>query len=240
VYLNWDQHQQFSGYSTRGGGNVDGQNFEFTGPSDGGSTSAGSQIINVTDFWIYGDNNGYHGTVNATAWFDGGGGFAPGYITASASYGGFDWDRKPSAPSTVSITLNADKSIFVQSNVVASPAGTATYYIAYRASADGGATWGSWSGWTTIGANGRSYTYAAGTLTYGLTYQFKMYASNSDGSSGETVSNSPSTVFLPAGGKRFDGSTWNPTSTAKRHNGTDWQTLTIAKRHNGTTWVDLS
>lgn len=240
VYLNASGYMAYSGYGgANGGGSVDGQGFSWGGPS-AASLNNSSVVINTSDFWIYGDANGYHGDVGASSWFNGGGGYAPGYITASASTSGFNYDRKPDAPSTVSITLNADKSIFVQSNVVSSPAGTATYYIAARSSANGGSTWGAWSGWTTIGGNARSYTYAAGTLTYGLTWQFKMYASNSDGSSAETVSNSPASVFLPAGGRRFDGSNFNPTSIAKRHNGTDFVTLTIAKRHNGTSFVDMT
>jgi len=162
---------------------------------------------------------------------------------SSASAGtqpALNYDRKPAAPTTVSITLNADKSIFVQSNAVSSPAGTATYYIGQRSSSDGGATWGAWSSYITIPSNGRSYTYTAGSLTFGLTYQFRMYASNSDGSSAATTSNSPASIFLPAGGKRFNGSTWNATGTAQRFDGTTWITLAPAKRFNGTSWVDLS
>lgn len=173
--------------------------------------------------------------------FQGAGGSPLGYTDiGNQTYVLTDFDRKPDAPTTVSITLNSDKSIFVQSNAVSSPAGTATYYIAFRESSDFGSTWGSWSSWTTIPGNARSYTYAAGTLTYGKTYQFMMYATNIDGASAATVSNSPSTVFLPSGGRRFDGSNFNPTTIARRFDGTNWNTLTIAKRFNGTSWVDLA
>lgn len=187
------------------------------------------------------DANGFRGAVDTEAYFDGTGPYMPDYLSAGGgTQGAIDYDRKPAAPSTVSVTVNADKSVSVTSNAVTSLAGTATYYVGYRTSSDGGSNFGSWSSYTTIPSNARTYTYTAGSLTYGLTYQFRMYASNSDGSSAATTSNSPSTVFLPAGGKRFDGSTWNPTGTAKRFDGTNWNTLTVAKRFDGTSWVDMT
>lgn len=180
------------------------------------------------------DANGYRGAVGTAVYFSGSGGYSPGNLgTGGTTYGAIDYDRKPAAPSTVTPVLNADKSISVTSNAVSSPAGTATYYVAY--SSNGGSTW---SSDITISGNARTYTFNAGSLTYGLTYKFRMKASNSDGTSAYTTTTVD--TFLPAGGKRYDGSTWNPTGTAKRHNGTDWQTLSIAKRHNGTDWVDLS
>lgn len=233
VYLNASGYNAYAeGWAANGGGYVDGQPFSWTGPSSA-SLNNSSVVIKTSDHWIYGDANGWHGDVGASAWFDGGGGYAPGYISTSAVTGGFDYDRKPDAPSSVTPTLNADKSITVTSNVVNSPAGTATYYVAY--SSNGGSTW---SSDVTISGNARSYTFAAGTLEFGKTYKFRMKASNTDGTSAYTSTTLD--TFLPIGGRKYDGTTWPAMATAKKHDGTNWNTFTIAKRHDGTNWVNLS
>ncbi len=192
---------------------------------------------NVTVSWsrtYTHDANGNRGAIDTEAYFDGSGPYMPDYLSAGGgTQGAINYDRKPAAPSTVTPVLNADKSISVTSNAVSSPAGTATYYVAY--SSNGGSTW---SSDITISGNARTYTFAAGSLTYGLTYKFRMKASNSDGTSAYTTTTSD--TFLPAGGKRFDGSTWNATGTAKRFDGTNWITLATAKRFNGTSWADLT
>lgn len=236
VYLNASGYNAYSGYSTSGGGSLGGNGFSYTGPS-AASLNNSSQVVCTFDAWIYGDANGYNGGVGASAWFQGGGGYSPGYLTASASSGGFDWDRKPAAPSSVTTVVNSDKSITVTSNAVSSPAGTATYYISWSSSTDN-SSWGSWSVYTTIPGNGRAYTYGAGTLTPGQYYRFKMYASNSDGSSAEFAQSSGE--FLPAGAKRFDGSSWATGSITKRFDGSAWVSCTTAKRFNGTDWINLS
>lgn len=193
VYLNWNQYQTYAGgNSANGGGSVDGQGFSWSGPTSGGSTSAGSQVINTSDFWVYGDANGWHGTVNASAWFNGGGGYAPGYITASASTGGFDYWRGPGSPSSCTATLNADKSITVSAGAASSPAGAATYYVQYAISTDSGASWAAWTNQQTM--SGQSFTYAG--LTPGRHYKFRVWATNSDGTGGFTES---AAVFLPSG-----------------------------------------
>lgn len=180
------------------------------------------------------NDNGYRPAIATVAQFAGTGPYMPSSLSANGpTLPAVDYDRKPAAPSTVTPVLNADKSISVTSNVVSSPAGTATYLVGY--SSDGGSTW---SSDITIGGNARTYTFTPGSLTYGLTYKFRMKASNTDGTSGYTSTTVD--TFLPAGGRRFDGSTFNPTTIAMRHNGTDFVTLTIAKRHNGTTWADLT
>lgn len=228
-----DQYTSHYGYASYWTVRIGGQNFFGTGPANMGTSS--SWDFGATATFDH-DSNGWRGNVTTrievgiTNRFSG--------AVDGVTHTPIDYDRSPAAPTTVTPALNLDKSITVTSNAVSSPAGTATYYVGYRASSDLGATWGGWSSYTTIPANARTYTYAAGTLTYGLTYQFRMYASNSDGSSAAT--STTVNTFLPAGGKRFDGSAWNPTSIAKRFDGTNWNTLTIAKRHNGTGWVDLS
>ena len=226
VYLNASGNNSYSGYSTSGGGSVDGQGFSFTGPS-AASLSNSSVVVNTSDFWVYGDANGYHGTVSASAWFQGSGGFSPPYITASASTGGFDWDRKPSTPSSVTATVNVDKTITVTSAAVSSPAGTPTYYFAYQA--NGGS-------WSAAESNGSSVTKVY-TLTPGQNYAFRVYATNTDGTGGTTTSSS---VFLPSGGKIYNGTAWVPTTVAKIYNGTAWVDLSTAKIYNGTSWVNLT
>jgi hypothetical protein len=226
VYLNASGYNAYGGYNPSGGGYVDGQYFSWTGPGDASLSNSG-QLINRSDFWIYGDANGWHGTVGASAWFDGGGGYAPGYITASASTGGFDWDRRPSTPGSVSALVNSDKTITVTVAAVSSPAGTPTYYCAY--SQNGGGYTG------TASSTSNVFTFTG--LPRGATYTFAGWAGNSDGSSGTTYSGS---YFLAAGGKRFDGSTFTPLTIARRWSGSGWVDLTIARRWNGTSWVDLT
>lgn len=185
------------------------------------------------------DANGYRGAVATAVYFSGGGGYSPGNLgTSGTTYGAINYDRKPAAPSTVTAVLNSDKSITVTSNAVSSPAGTPTYYVSWSSSSNGGSTWGSWSSFTTIPSNARAYTYALGSLTMGLTYRFKMYASNSDGSSAETLTTA--NTFLPAGAKVYDGTTWKNGTVANIYNGSAWVPLTTAKRYNGTDWVNLT
>jgi len=180
---------------------------------------------------------GFRGSIYTNFYVDVAGIYYSGLI-GGTTFGSLDYDRKPAAPSTVTPTLNANKSITVESNAVSSPAGTPTYYVGWSSSADLGATWGDWSAYTTIPSNGRSYTYNFGTLQPGLTYRFRMYASNTDGSSAATISTL--TVFLPAGAKRFDGTEWKQGTIANIFTATGWKPITTAKRFDGTNWVNLT
>jgi hypothetical protein len=207
----------------------------------GGATTS----LGTSSSWSFGasrtfthDANGYRGAVGTSCSYS-----IPSPVNYNNSvggttYGAIDYDRKPAAPSTVTPSLNADKSITVESNAVSSPAGTPTYYVGWSSSADLGATWGDWSAYTTIPSNGRSYTYVLGTLQAGLTYRFRMYASNTDGSSAATISTL--TVFLPAGAKRFDGTEWKQGTIANIFTATGWKPITTAKRFDGTNWVNLT
>lgn len=173
VYLNASGYNAYGGYSTRVGGSIAGTGFDWGGPSDVSLNNSG-QVVATFDAWVYADANGWYGTVYADSWFNGGGGWAPGYITASASTGGFDYDRRPSAPS-IGVTRNVD-SVTATVGAVSSPAGTPTYYV--QRSENGGA-WGDQR-------TGQSVVYSG--LTKGTTQQFRTWASNSDGSSGFTYS----------------------------------------------------
>jgi hypothetical protein len=80
-----------------------------------------------------------------------------------------------------------------------------------------------------------TYTYT--NLTPALTYLFRVFATNSIGSSDFTES---SGVFVPAGGKRWDGSAWTAAAVGRRWDGSAWVDLTVAKRWDGSSWGDLS
>lgn len=210
---------------------IAGNNFYWSG----GYNLPGNSSLTLLDNTVYniGHNANGEGSVSVSGSFSGQGNFPIGSGSTSGTYTMANFDRKPDAPTSVTSTLNADKSITVTSNAVSSPAGTATYYVSY--SSNGGSTW---SSYTTIPSNARSYTYALGTLPMGQNYRFRMYATNSDGTSGTFTQSTD--LFLPAGGKRYDGSSWNSTLTAKRYDGASWVTLTTAKRYNGTDWINLS
>lgn len=225
----------YSGYNTSWGMSIGGAGFGDAGPT---SLSNGGSWSTTQSYTFTHDANGYRGAVNCYVSFNGSGGWSPPYMEAGpSSQGAIDYDRKPAAPSSVTTTVNSDKSITVTSNAVSSPAGTATYYISWSSSSDN-SSWGSWSSYTTIGSNARAYTYAAGSLTPGQYYRFRMYASNSDGSS--AAFSQTSGAFLPAGAKRFDGSSWATGSITKRFDGSSWVSCTTAKRFNGTDWINLS
>lgn len=174
------------------------------------------------------DANGYRGDVSVEAYFDGTGPYMPDYLSAGGpTQGAINYDRKPGSPASVTATVNADKTITVAVAAVSSPAGTPTYFIQY--SQNGGAWTGTQSSTNT--------TQTVSGLAPGSNYQFRAYATNSDGTGGTTYS---STVFLPSGGKRYTGTGFSPTSIARRYTGTGWQDLSIAKRYTGTGWTDLT
>lgn len=92
------------------------------------------------------------------------------------------------------------------------------------------------SGWSTaVSMASQTYTYT--NLDGALNYQFRVYATNAIGNSAYTTSGS---LFVPAGGKRYNGSAFVDTTTAKRWDGSAWVEVTTAKRWSGSSWVDLS
>lgn len=238
VYVNWNGGSAYAGYTTSGGGSVAGQGFSFGGPSsmnyNGSSwiSLTGSQEVYTGTFWVGSDANGYLSGVYADSWFNGGGGYAPGYITASASAGGVDYDRRPAQPSISTVTVNSNKTISLSWSAVSSPASTATYYVSYAAAAGGGG-YGSWS--SEITTTSTNYTYSG--LPRGVTYKFRIRAGNSDGLTGYSETTG---YFLPAGGKIYDAGSFRLTAFGRKFDGTNWIDLTTAKKFDGSTWVDLS
>lgn len=222
------QQNYFAGWTASGSFVVNGGVVQYWG----GNYSMPGNYTTITlgswEGWIGHDANG-NGTISVSSDFDTAASpsYLPDYVSVGASEGLPNYDRKPSAPSAVTATVNVDKTITVAVSGVSSPAGTATYYVAY--SKDGGSYTGTQSG------TGTSYTFSG--LTPGSTYTFRAYATNSDGTGGTTYS---SATFLPSGGRRYDGSSWNPTTTAKRYDGSTWVTITNAKRYDGSNWINLS
>ena len=135
----------------------------------------------------------------------------------------------PSAPISISTTRTA-RDVLVSIGSSSSNGGSPItgYYVQY--SSNSGSTWSSAQLVT-----GGSYTYTG--LTAGLTYRFRAYATNAVGSSAFATATD---LFVPAGGKKWDGSVWASTTTAKRWDGSAWADLVTAKRWNGSSWVDLS
>lgn len=133
----------------------------------------------------------------------------------------------PSAPSAIAIQSINGLDITVSISGSTSNGGSAItgYYMQYN---NGGA----WSSPALI--SGNSITYQ--NLTPGLFYTFRAYAVNEMGNSAFATS---AQVFLSAGGRRWTGTAFTPTTTAKRFNGSEWVNLTIGKRWDGSNWVNL-
>lgn len=175
------------------------------------------------------DANGYRGAVDTEAYFDGTGPYMPDYLSAGGgTQGAVDYVRKPGTPPSLTATVNSNKTITVNVGSVSSPAGTPTYYVDY--SQNGAAYTGQQS------STGTSFTFSG--LTPGQNYGFRAFATNSDGTGGLVYT--ASTVFLPSGGKRWDGSSWVPVQMFKRWDGSNWVDISMAKRWNGSAWVDLT
>ena len=241
VSLNWNNRDSFYGYSSTAGGsivyNIGAGNvtipISVNAPSSAGDGSrVGSVTLASGSLDIPHAANGSINSVTGSAYYNNG---LVGNLTASDYVGNLvDFVRVPSAPSSMSAS-NVGNVINVSWPEASAPFGPVTYYWAYRSSSNGGASWSTWSGDTVT--SGLSFS---GTYTLGLTYQFKVYAHNSDGDSSTTYSN---TVFLAAGGKRFqsDVAGWALTTTAaKRYTGSAWTDITTAKRFDGSNWVNLS
>lgn len=237
VYLNWNNRQSYAGYGGMYGEvNIGGTPYGYYAPDTvnypNGTSTGSVAMASFTKTYLH-DPNGYRGAVGTSAYLNGSGGYAPGYLSAGGqTFGAIDYSR-PSASPTWCQASNVSNTITFQWNEASAPFGPITYYWIYRASSDGGATWGGWSGETSTSGLSTSGTYSPGQ-----TYQFAVRASNSDGGGGWLYSN---TVFLTAGGKRWTGNNWAlTTGAAKRYTGSTWTNITIAKRFDGNNWVNLS
>lgn len=157
----------------------------------------------------------------------------PGPITGGSAGGTLtltDFSRPPLAPASCTVSVSGRNATVTSGNAdVTNRPAIIRYEV--EATTNDGVTW---SG-TVNTMTSQQFTYS--NLDGGKTYKFRTRAVNSEGAGAWTESAS---TFIPAGGRRWTGSTWEPTTIAKRWNGSAWVDLTIAKRWNGSAWVDLS
>lgn len=140
-----------------------------------------------------------------------------------------DFVRLPDAPATCTAAI-VGSNIQVTSGTSTSPVTVSGYWVQSASDADAYATWSTEQLMTS-----QSYTYT--TLTRGRNYKFRVYAKSTEGTGPSTMSTA---LFYPAGGKRYDGTSYVATATAKRYDGSAFVQLTTAKRYDGTAWVNLS
>jgi hypothetical protein len=136
----------------------------------------------------------------------------------------------PTAPSGISATRSTND-VTVTVSPSSSNGGSAITGYGVQSSSDGI----TWSSPQTVGSSGGSTVFM--DLAPALTYTFRAYATNAVGNSAFATS---SGVFIPAGGKRWNGSAWNATTIGRRWTGTEWTNITVARRWNGTDWTELS
>jgi hypothetical protein len=130
----------------------------------------------------------------------------------------------PTAPASISVSRTG------RNVTVTSGSSTGSGITGYQVQFNDG------SGWSTaVSMVSQSHTYT--NLDGAKTYQFRVFATNAIGDSAYTTSDS---LFVPAGGKRYNGSAFVDTTTAKRWDGSAWVELTTAKRWSGSAWIDLS
>lgn len=155
------------------------------------------------------------------------------YTWSNASLAGsYTWSTVATAPGSISaVRTGRNMAITATASADGGGAVITSYEVQYRTSTDN-STWGAWGNTQTL--SGFAYTYTG--LTPALYYQFRVYANNDVGSSAGTVSASQ---FLPAGGKRWTGSSWDSTTIARRWDGANWVDISTAKRWDGSSWVDL-
>lgn len=167
-------------------------------------------------------------------------GWSPISATASAVAPGV-----PSAPGTPSVTSKVGRTITINSTRNSSDYGNAISEYRIQLSTDNGATWKGWDNTSKAFTANNTYNVVDGSgnftyqlLTPALTYKWRTYAVNSIGTG--DYATTASGTFVGAGGKRWTGTTWEPTATSKRYDGSNWVDFTTAKRWDGSAWVDLT
>ena len=158
----------------------------------------------------------------------------PGPITGGTTGGTMtltDYSRPPLAPASCTVSVSGRNATVTSGVSDATGRVAVSSYQIERTNNDGT----TWSGTQFTMDGSRQYVYS--NLDGGKNYKFRVRAVSSEGAGAWTESAS---TFIPAGGRRWTGSAWTPTTIAKRWNGSAWVDLTIAKRWNGSAWVDLS
>lgn len=156
------------------------------------------------------------------------------YTYPGSIAGTWSWATVPATPTSIS-TSTSGTSVTVTRGTSSSDASyPVTSYTVQRRESSDGVNFGSWSNSASMPSS--TYTYTG--LTAAKYYQFRVYATNSIGTSEAVAS---STTFIAAV-TRYSGTAFVLLSKLKRHNGTSWTNITSAKRWNGTAWqtIDIS
>lgn len=157
--------------------------------------------------------------------------------------------KVPSAPGTPTVSLKVGRTLTINSTRGSNGYGNTVSEYRIQLSTDGGTTWKGWDNNTKAFTANNTYNVldSSGDFTYtlltpALTYQWRVYGVNTVVTAGATpeYSQLSQPTFVGAGGKRWTGTAWEPTSTSKRWDGTAWVDFTTAKRWNGTAWADLT
>lgn len=182
---------------------------------------------------------------------------APAAPTLPTTYtsGGLTYSNPNKMGRNVTIICNASPNDYgVSINTANAEQG---YFVQYQSSIEQNGTYGSWSTPVKMSdqAN-RTHTYQL--MDPARWYKFRVYAANTvvnnkngtktyyPHNSGSTANFSVETAafFVPAAGKRFDGTEYLITNIAKRYNPitSSWQDISIAKRYNSVqdVWEDLT
>lgn len=157
--------------------------------------------------------------------------FGSGGSSGSASYALSNFSRPPLAPASATVTVSG-RNATVTSGVADVTNRPAIIRYEVERTLNDGVTW---LGSVETMDGSRQFTYVG--LDWGKSYKFRTRAVNSEGAGAWSES---ALTFIPAGGKRWDGSDWLVTTTAKRWTGSAWTDLVTAKRWDGAAWVDLS
>jgi hypothetical protein len=158
----------------------------------------------------------------------------PGPITGGSAGGTLtlsDFSRPPLAPASCTVSVSGRNATVTSGVADVTNRPAITSYEVERTNNDGV----TWSGSVFTMDGSRQYLYSS--LDGGKFYKFRTRARNSEGAGAWTESAS---TFIPAGGRRWTGSTWEPTQIARRWNGSSWVDISTAKRWNGSAWIDLT
>lgn len=158
----------------------------------------------------------------------------PGPIYSGSAGGSMtltDYTRTPGAPASCTVSVSGRNATVTSGLADVTDKPAITSYQVERTNNDGS----TWSGTVLTMDGSRQYVYSS--LDGGKYYKFRTRGVNSEGAGAWTESSS---TFIPAGGRRWTGTEWLPTTIAKRWDGSAWVDLTIAKRWDGSAWVDLS
>lgn len=194
--------------------------------SSGGAwfASGGSmrfELFSATGKTYFGRNTAASGSVQRSS---------PAYTWDGVLCGSLKWSTVPSRPGTLTAALDGGDVLLSWGGSSSNGGNSSTTY-GIRYSDNGGSTW---SATINVGL-GTSYTLSG--LAPGKSYVFMVFLSNSRGSS---QSRQSASLFVPAGGQRWTGTSEVPVGAAVRWDGSAEVALETAVRWDGTQEVPLS